>query len=132
VIGVEFTETITLGGVLLAVLVAVAGLATYAYGLRWKTAYEVERANAAAWEHTSARMEERIRALESEHGECSDQLRSLRARVAELESLPDLAVVMEAIAKHDQAVGAELRRHDEHAEKRAARIVAAIERLAAA
>ena len=47
---VHFTDTITLGSIIIGVLVGVGGLATYGYGVRWKANYEVEKARADALE----------------------------------------------------------------------------------
>ena len=45
---VHFTDTITLGSILIGILLGIGGLATYGYGVRWKANYEVEKARADA------------------------------------------------------------------------------------
>ena len=45
---IHFTDTITLGSILIGILLGVGGLATYGYGVRWKANYEVEKARADA------------------------------------------------------------------------------------
>lgn len=126
---IEWESTVTLGGIVLGALAAAAGLLTYAYGARWKTAAQVNEANARAWEETAHRLDERIRALEAEHGNCRDQLNLLRARIVELEALPDLAAIQASLKEHDEQTSRIMIEHDQHAEIRAQKIIDALHEL---
>jgi len=118
-LAVAFSETITLGALIVASLAAIATLIGVVYGSKWKTAAAVEAANSHAWEDTSRRQAHELEELRHE-------VNALRSRLSELEGRPDLASVLEALATHDGRVANALERHDQHAEKRADRMIAAI------
>lgn len=117
-----FKDTITLGSLIVAALVGLGGLAVFFYGVRWKTAYLVAEANAEAWHKTAERLEEEMKSLR-------EQVQVLRARVAELETLPDVSHVLKAVIDHDKAQGESWRLHNTEANGRADRIVNAIREL---
>ena len=114
---VQFESTVSLGALVLGILVAVSGLAVFAYGARWKSAAMVEAANSAAWEDQSRRLQEHISVLEA-------RLDRAEQRIEELEALPDYSGVLLAISDHE--LKAEMR-----AERVAALLVNSNERQAA-
>jgi hypothetical protein len=48
VLAIVVNQTITLGTIILGALMGTAGISTYFYGVRYKSAYEVERASSAS------------------------------------------------------------------------------------
>lgn len=117
-----FRDTITLGSVMVGVLVALGGLAVFFYGVRWKSAYLVAEANAEAWHSTADRLEEELKHLR-------DEVRALRSRISELEGLPDVSSVLEAILAHDNRQDGLWDVHNDQANARADKIVEAIRSL---
>lgn len=129
---VTFSDTVTLGGVVLGILVAGATLVGVMYGSKWRTTAEVNRANAEAWEATAVR-------LEDERDHARVEVQDLKHRVTKLELLPDLTAVLQkvgavqeqlatALLEHDRSAEARSLRHEENAEKRADRIIEAVTR----
>ena len=57
IIAVQFRETVSLGSIVVAGLVGIVGLMTLFYGAKWKSLYNLEVANAKAWEATAHRFE---------------------------------------------------------------------------
>ena len=119
---VAFKDTITLGSIIVGFLIGLSGLAVFFYGVKWKSAYLVAEANAEAWHATSDR-------LERELDELRGEITTLRARLAELEALPDVAAVHRTLVRHDEATAQAMRQHDANAEKRAVRLIEAIQSL---
>jgi len=113
--------TVTLGSILVAALVGIGGLMVFVYGSKWKSAYEVAEANASAWQQTAARLDKEVGLLRTE-------VNGLRSRLAELEALPDLTQIHETLVEHDQLVAMSMKTHDENAEGRTQRLIAAIDR----
>jgi len=91
---IQFTETVTLGGAIIAAMLAFAGLMTYAYGVRWKAAYQVAEANAAAWEDSAHRLNQEVVALREE-------VAVLKAKVDELQQ-HDMEAVLDVMARHER------------------------------
>lgn len=77
-----------------AALIAVGGLAVYAYGVRWRTAAEVNAANAAAWEATARRLDDEVKLLREE-------VAVLRAKVQDLQK-HNMEAVLDVMARHEK------------------------------
>lgn len=102
-----FTSTITLGSMILGLVVAVAGLAAFFYGVRWKSAWQV--ASAQAEELRRALDDERQRAerLEDRLADALGQLADAKEAIERLSALPNLERVVKLMS--DTAERAERR-----------------------
>ena len=123
---VNWSATITLGSIILGIIVGLAGLATFGYGVRWKTAYETERATAEslrdgreAFELRGDRLAMELREARQQIQEMTDDLITAKAEVAQLQERPDLGQIL-------QIIGEQSIRADAAAELR---VNAAIERI---
>lgn len=123
---INWSSTITLGSLIIGVLLGLASLAVFGYGVKWKTAYEAERATALslrdgreAYKLRGDRLEGELadaRAREVAH---VAELLECHTALARLEERPDLNKVL-------QILGEQSVREDAAAEKRAEK---AVERL---
>lgn len=93
-IAITLESTVSLGALVIAVLVALSGIAALLYGARWKAAAQVEAANSSAWEDQSRRLQERVDDLALRLGRAEDKIK-------ELEALPDFSSVLAAIGEHE-------------------------------
>ncbi len=123
------SETITLGVLIIGGIVSIAAIVGVIYGARWKTAAEVEAANAAAWEDTARRLQLEVERISARVDDQGKTIRRLQGRIAELEGLPDVAAVHREVLEHDQKAAEAMRVHDQHADTRAARIVGVMEEI---
>lgn len=123
--GIEFHETVTLGSIIVGALVSALVIVSAIYGVRWKTAAQVNAANAAAWEDTASRYELELAVMRGRIEEQDRKIAALQARISELEALPDVAAVHRALIDHDTRAADAMDRHDKNAERRADRIVKA-------
>ena len=93
---VHFTDTITLGSILIGILLGIGGLATYGYGVRWKANYEVEKARADALAEGREAYKTQVDRLERELEMCKDE----RDKLALTRSLePVLQVIADGFAQ---------------------------------
>ena len=93
---IHFTDTITLGSILIGILLGIGGLATYGYGVRWKANYEVEKARADALAEGREAYKTQVDRLERELEMCKDE----RDKLALTRSLePVLQVIADGFAQ---------------------------------
>ncbi len=102
---IHFTDTITLGSVILGCAVAFGVLVAVVRGVRWRVAAEVS--SAAADELRKALADEKALSADREQ-RALDQLTQARGQldkaqqtIARLESLPDLARVVSLLDSHE-------------------------------
>lgn len=126
---IDFMHLVSSVSVILGTLVALSGVVAIIYGARWKTAAQVEAANAAAWEATASRLEREVSELREQLRRHREEIDKLRARISELEHLPDVATVYKALQEHDARAAEAMKMHDANAEKRANRIIAVMEEI---
>lgn len=91
---VHFSDTITLGSVILGMFAVAGGLAVFAYGARWKAAYETERITASSLDEGRRAFLERSERLESELKEALVEAVELRQQIHKLEAATDLTEAM--------------------------------------
>jgi hypothetical protein len=102
---VEFTDTITLGSVIIGSVVAIAGLFGISRGVKWRVAAEVS--SSAADELRKALSDEkeisasRETRLVEEARAAREALTAAQATITRLESLPDLARVVALMDAHE-------------------------------
>lgn len=120
---VNWSSTITLGSVILAIIVALSTLAFVGWGVKYKTAYEAETAivdslkeGREAYRLRAERMEEENERLVKEVIACKEALIETKSKMAKLEERPDLDKVL-------QIVGENLVRQDSSAENRMERVL---------
>jgi len=92
-VSIELVETITLGSLIVGLLVGAAGLATYFYGVKWKTAAMVNEANAKAWEETARRLTEEVTVLREKVATLESQVQDLRKH--------DMEHVLSSLSTHE-------------------------------
>ena len=93
---VHFTDTITLGSILIGILFGIGGLATYGYGVRWKANYEVEKARADALAEGLQTYKTQADRLQGELEMCKEE----RDKLAMTRSLePVLQVIADGFAQ---------------------------------
>lgn len=114
---VHFTETITLGSIILGVMLACGGLATYGYGVRWKSAFEAESAARESLEDGRRAYQLRADRLAEEKSELLILVGDCKAKVAALEARPTQETVVQLIEAMDA-----------HASERTMKAVASVER----
>ena len=102
---VHFTDTITLGSILIGILLGIGGLATYGYGVRWKANYEVEKARADALAEGREAFKTQADRLQRELEMCQDD----RDKLEMTRSLePVLRVIAEGFAQSKRDLQAQL------------------------
>ena len=102
---VHFTDTITLGSILIGILLGIGGLATYGYGVRWKANYEVEKARADALSEGREAFKTQVDRLQRELEMCKDE----RDKLAMTRSLePVIKVIAEGFAQSKRDLEAHL------------------------
>ncbi len=92
--------------IVIAGLLGIASLATFAYGARWKSAYKVEQATAKsldegreAYRARSEQLHGDLKQLMEAHASCIHDLGEAKKRIAELETLPNLGILLEGISQ---------------------------------
>jgi len=99
----RFSDTITLGSIIVGLLLGVTGLAVFAYGARWKAAYETERVTAKSLEEGRLAFQQRSERVEADLREALEQALDLRARIKQLEQATDLTGAVEQMhAEHHE------------------------------
>ena len=123
---INWSSTITLGSLIIGVLLGISGLAVFGYGVKWKTAYETEKAvteslrdGRDAYQLRGDRLAEELKDCRERETTLTDLVADLKAALGRLEERPDLNRVLEIIG--EQSV-----RQDAQADLRAG---AAVERL---
>lgn len=123
---VDWSSTITLGSIIVGLLVGVAGLAVFGWGVKYKTGMDAAEANAKvfaegreAYRLRSDRLAEELKDCRAQIAEMTDQLVAAKSELVRLEERPDLPRVLELMG--EQAV-----RQDTAADLR---VEKAIERL---
>jgi hypothetical protein len=114
-IGVAYSNTISAGVLLLAGVVSIGTVAGVIRGVRWKSAYEAERAVREAGD-------DRIRGLAHERDDYKAKLEEVSAALAEaretihrLEALPNMAKVLELVTESfERLVGRQEAMHTEN------------------
>lgn len=102
-----FTETINLGTVILGALIAFATVVGIAYGVRYRTAYEAANGRANQlheWLNEALDREKRLHAMVGEQ----------RMTIEELQKLPNLASIVEAMHRQENRHATEARKFLEH------------------
>lgn len=111
-VAAQFTDTATLGALVVGALVSIAGLVAIVAGVRWRVSAEVSSATAdelrkaraddkeIAADREARRTEELREALTREE-RTSEALRAAQQTIARLESLPDLARVVQLLDAHE-------------------------------
>lgn len=100
---IHFTDTVTLGSIVVGVLLGLGGLATFGYGVRWKSNYEVERARADA-------LEDGREAFRIQAERLHDELKTCMEDKAKLEASRSLEPILAAIGDGFQAMKEDLTR----------------------
>lgn len=101
---VEFTQTITLGAVITGLLVAIGGLVTYFYGVRWKSLYEIEKENCASWKEGREAFRLRAERLEAQLGKERDERLHVVSELAAERMKTDLTYVLKQMSENQQAL----------------------------
>lgn len=99
---VQLSESLALAGVLIAGLAGIATIVGIVYGVRYKVAYEAERAASIALRESLADERARVKRLEGLATEQAEQLRGAQDTVARLEALPNLAHIVKILDQHEQ------------------------------
>lgn len=101
-IAFRFTQTVSIGVIILSGLAALATIVGIVYGVRWRIAYEVERKAREGVEALADASAERVRGLAHERNELLHKLedattaiKEAEKTVARLEALPNLERVLE-------------------------------------
>lgn len=108
---IGFSGTITLGAIIVAICTGAAALATFGYGVRWKTNYEVEKENARSLGEGREAFKLRAERLEGELGACKEQL-------VALEATRSLEPVIHAVLAGFKRMEDQVFRHEERAQQR--------------
>jgi hypothetical protein len=116
---VNFSDTVTLGSAIVMILIGLLGVMTLVYGARWKAAFSVAEANSDAWKETAQRLELELHDVKAE-------LEKVRARLQELEMMPDVTVVHGLLLDHIAVERGWWETHEAKAEDRCIRLIAAI------
>lgn len=105
-IGVHFADTITLGSIFIGLLLGLFGLFVFAYGARWKAAYEAEHAAAAslkdgreAFQLRAERVEAELKESMAQRDKSLQLIGEQKATIAKLEALPNLARIVEIMGE---------------------------------
>lgn len=129
VIGVQYTDTITLGAILLGAAVSLAALATFFYGVRWKVEAAMRDETIRTLNESRDAFAHRCEELGAEKDACQQQVSALRAELDTLKQLPrydDVVRLNQETLKHvdEQAASRQnrilevlverLEKHDEH------------------
>lgn len=114
----NWSSTVTLGSVIVGILLGLAGLATFGYGIRWKSNYDVEKARSdsledgvRAYKERADRLELQMRELRTDHDKLAGDLLESRSLVARLEQLPNLERILELMGDLAVKQDAQLDRH---------------------
>ncbi len=99
-----FSHTITLGSLILFAFIGVVGLFVLFYGARWKSAYETEKVTSdtlregrEAYQLRAERLAEDALTLQNKHVAALKELGDKKVRIAELEALPNLSIVLKTL-----------------------------------
>jgi hypothetical protein len=147
---VHWQNTITLGAVIIAASGGLAGLAWFAYGVRWQSAWRVASAQTEELRRSLADERTRGDRTEDRLGEATKTISEQRVIIERLEALPNLERVVKLMADtathQDQAANERLQgalkkltdefdtrftRHEEKAEERHDAQLAALAGIAA-
>ena len=110
-LAIHWSDTITLGSVLVGAFLGLAGMFTFAYGVRWKSAYEV--AEATVQSLTEGREAFRLRSERLE-----EEVRELRAQMQVLEASRSLEPVLREVIEGFKHVNQAMELHDDRATER--------------
>jgi len=120
---IDWSSTITLGSVIIGILLGLSGLAIFGYGVKYKTAYEAERAVSGslkdgreAFKARADRLEQELKDSKAREADLSDQIIDCKSQLARLEERPDLTRVL-------QIMGEQSVRQDAEADRRAERAI---------
>lgn len=120
---VDWSSTITLGSIIVGLLVGVAGLAVFGWGVKYKTGMDAAEANAKvfaegreAYRLRSDRLAEELKDCRAQLAAMTDELVKAKSELARLEERPDLPKVLELMG--EQAV-----RQDKVADERVEKMV---------
>lgn len=121
-LAVKFSETVTLGSALLGILIALATIVTIMYGVKYKAlasqqekVIETLEAGVGAWKETAERHE-------LEKKVTADLVATQKATIARLESLPNLAIILDKMAEKEM-------RQDEMAKERLAHAIGLVKEM---
>jgi hypothetical protein len=149
---IDYKHTITLGSIILGIIVGLAGLVVFAYGARWKAAYEAEHAvvdslmeGREAYKLRADRLEDELIERHRQLVSCTEAIGEQKQTIARLEALPNLSIVIDKMAestkradgaaaerlagaldKVGELLDAQWRAHEEHADRRANELLAEI------
>lgn len=129
-LAIRWTGTISIGVAALAGIAAVGTIVGIIYGVRWKTAYEVQHA-------TSDALAERAKTLASERAdldaklkEATTAIRNAEVTIARLEALPNLQAVLELMtATFDRIMNRVEELHTENRDAGADRMRVLVEKI---
>lgn len=103
---INWSTTITLGSLIVGILVGVAGLSTFAYGVKWKTAYEAEKARGDSLSDGREAYKLRGDRLEGELADCKarenalvDEMVAAKTELARYAERPNLDQVLQIIGE---------------------------------
>ena len=108
---VHFTDTITLGSIVVGILLGIAGLSAFAYGVRWKSAAQVADA-------TVATLREGREAYRVQSERLQGELLEASQRLKELEATRSLEPVLQAIVDGFHRMELRFQEHEERAQER--------------
>lgn len=92
--GVEFTDTITLGGAILMAISTFGAVIGVVYGTRYRVAFE-------AASHAADELRKALQDAELRVDHLEEEIRELRGRLLELSRRPDLSRLEQVIIKHE-------------------------------
>lgn len=108
-----FSNTITLGSVIVGVLTGSAGLAVFGYGVKWKSAWQVASSQAEELRKALSDERERSDRCDATLREAHEREIEYRETIEKLSALPNLTKVIEVMAETSH-------RQDDHADRRLA------------
>src|SRR5215831_8128405 len=94
-----WTDTINIGSLVVGLLLGLAALAIFGHGVRFKTAYEAERAVNLSFRSRIAAMDEELRSAREFIIELQQDLVITRTELGRLQERPDLGRVLELIGE---------------------------------
>lgn len=97
-LAIHVTNAISLGSIIIGVLIGLAGLFVFAYGARWKAAYEAEHAAANSLKDGRDAFLLRSERLEDEKAQMLLELGECKGKISQLEAQ------LEAIPRYDEVV----------------------------
>lgn len=100
-VALEFTDTITLGAVIIAAVGGIAVIFGTIYGTKYKVGYEAASAAAEELRASLADERDRVQRLEAALAASRQQLSAAQEQIARLESLPDLAHIVGLLDRHE-------------------------------